>query len=265
MFHAIRPVVLRIDVLGDFTSLIFVFLVLIWPFLDQRIVEQVHLLCLSTWSALHFWHSFRLLFLHDTLTLNVVDTICVANDLSLEEPLVTIARIYLYRVFPDLIPCFLKLTLGDRGSHLHISDSVVADAPTLFDYHFLIPWRAQFRWIQISSHVLFAHIKVIIWVDWRIWGSAVRAEVGCGIHWHAVILTCRLRAAAFALTWCCEAVDIGRAGLLSGSRHTLLLIRKKHSSRIAPVNYLGYALMWTHAGHVRYTIFITVDNLRCWS
>ena len=140
MFHAIGPVVLRIDVLGYLASLRFVFLLLGRSFLNQRIIKQVHLLRLTSWSAFHFVHSLRFF-----LTLNVVDTVRVADGLLWEEPLIAIACIDLYRVFPDLIPCFLKLTLGYRCSHLHISDRVVADAPTLLLYYCLIPWTAELR------------------------------------------------------------------------------------------------------------------------
>ena len=140
MFHAIGPVVLRIDVLGYLASLRFVFLLLGRSFLNQRIIKQVHLLRLISCSALRFLHRMSL-----SLTLNVVDTVRVADSLLWEEPFIAIACIDLYRVFPDLIPCFLKLTLGDWCSHLHISDCVVADAPTLFLYHCLIPWNAELR------------------------------------------------------------------------------------------------------------------------
>ena len=76
MFHAIGPVVLRIDVLGYLASLRFVFLLLGRSFLNQRIIKQVHLLRLTSWSALHFVHDLRFF-----LTLNVVDTVRVADGL----------------------------------------------------------------------------------------------------------------------------------------------------------------------------------------
>lgn len=137
---------LRIDVLRDLASLRFVFLLLRRSFLNQRIIKQVHLLSLRSCNALRFLHRLGFLFLLNFLTLNVVNTVRVANGLCWEEPLITIARIDLNRVLPDLIPCFLKLTLGDRWSHLHISDRVMADAPTLLHYHCLIPsWTAQLR------------------------------------------------------------------------------------------------------------------------
>ena len=140
MFHAIGPVVLRIDVLGYLAFPRFVFLLLGRSFLNQRIIKQVHLLRLISWSALCFVHKLRFF-----LTLNVVYTVRVADGLLWEEPFIAIACIDLYRVFPDLIPCFLKLTLGYRCSHLHISDCVVADAPTLLLYYRLIPWTAELR------------------------------------------------------------------------------------------------------------------------
>ena len=72
-----------------------------------------------------------------------------------------------------------------------------------------------------------------------------------------------MRTITFALTTCGEAIDIGGAGLLSGSRHALILIREKHSGRISPVAHLRYALMRAHAGHVRDTSIIAVNDLRC--
>ena len=100
---------------------------------------------LRSCSALRFLHRLGILFLLNLLTLNVVNTVRVADGLCWEEPLITIARIDLNRVLPDLIPCFLKLTLGYRCSNLHISDSVVADASTLLLYHCLISWTAELR------------------------------------------------------------------------------------------------------------------------
>ena len=268
MLHAFRPIVLRIDVLSDLASLIFVFLLLGWSILNQRIIEQVHLLSLRSCSALRFLHRLGILFLFNFLTLNVVNTVRVADGLCWEEPLITIARIDLNRVLPDLIPCFLKLTLGDGWPHLHISDRVMADAPTLIHYHLLISsWTAQLRWIQTSSsidpEVWLANDKVNIRVNWAVRGIAVRAEVCSRVNWHAGILARRLRTITFTLTTCSEAIDIGGTSLLSGTRHALILIREKHSGRTSPTAHLRYALMRAYAGHARDTSIIAIDDLRC--
>ena len=79
MFHAIGPVVLRIDVLGYLAFPRFVFLLLGRSFLNQSIIKQVHLLRLISWSALRFVHKLSLF-----LTLNVVNTVRVADGMLWE-------------------------------------------------------------------------------------------------------------------------------------------------------------------------------------
>ena len=105
-------------------------------------------------------HLFLLLF--NLLTLNVVDTISIAHAICWKKPLITIASVDLYRVFPDLIPCLLELTLGDRSPHPHICDRVMADTPTLFDHHFWRSRAAQLGRVQTSEVHLMVHSHVIV-------------------------------------------------------------------------------------------------------
>ena len=92
---------------------------------------------------------------------------------------------------------------------------------------------------------------------------AVRAEVSRGIDWYAGVLARRLGTASFATMTCSgEAIDVGRAGFLSGTCHTLLLIWEEHSGRIAPTDHLRYALMRTHAD-TTIVLVETAHDLRC--